>query len=57
MLTLPAAAAAAAISWWLTRLFGGGPTGPLVLFAMLVLALLALFARRMRGQLVPLAQS
>jgi PiT family inorganic phosphate transporter len=57
MLTLPAAAAAAAISWWLTRLFGGGPTGPLVLFVMLVLTLLVLFARRMRGQLVPLAQS
>jgi PiT family inorganic phosphate transporter len=57
MLTLPAAAAAAAGSWGLTRVVGGGSTGPLVLFAVGVLALVATFARRLRAQPVPLAQS
>jgi inorganic phosphate transporter, PiT family len=57
MLTLPAAAAAAAGAYGLTRLLGGGMTGALVLFAAGVLALLLILGRRMRPQPVPLAQS
>jgi inorganic phosphate transporter, PiT family len=57
MLTLPAAAAAAACAWGLTRLLGGGLTGSLVLFVVGLLALLVMFGRRMRPQPVPVAQS
>jgi PiT family inorganic phosphate transporter len=57
MLTLPAAAAAAAGSWGLTRVLGGSTTGPLVLFAVGVVVLVAAFARRLRAHPVPLAQA
>src|SRR5437763_4811112 len=57
MLTLPAAAAAAAAAWLLTRALGGGLTGPLLLFALGVLALLLMFGRRLRAGPVPVAQS
>jgi inorganic phosphate transporter, PiT family len=57
MLTLPAAAVVSAAAWLLTRALGGGVGGPLVLFALGVLGLVAIVARRMRAQPVPLAQS
>ena len=57
MLTLPAAAAAAAAAWGLTHVLGGGMTGSLVLFAAGLVALLVVFGRRMRPQPVPVAQS
>jgi PiT family inorganic phosphate transporter len=57
MLTLPAAAAAAAGAYGLTRVLGGGMTGALVLFAAGLLALLLIFGRRMRPHPMPLAQS
>jgi PiT family inorganic phosphate transporter len=57
MLTLPAAAAASAGAFGLTRALGGGMTGALVLFAAGVLALLLIFGRRMRPQPLPVAQS
>jgi PiT family inorganic phosphate transporter len=57
MLTLPAAAAAAAGAFGLTRALGGGMTGALVLFAAGVLALLLIFGRRMRPEPLPVAQS
>ncbi|MGN6868415.1 MAG: inorganic phosphate transporter [Solirubrobacteraceae bacterium] len=57
MLTLPAAAAASAGAYGLTRLLGGGMTGSLVLFVIGLLALLLIFGRRMRPQPVPVAQS
>jgi inorganic phosphate transporter, PiT family len=57
MLTLPAAAVAAAGAYGLTRVLGGGMTGALVLFAAGVLALLLILGRRMRPQPVPLTQS
>jgi PiT family inorganic phosphate transporter len=56
MLTLPAAAAAAAGAFGLTRVLGGGITGPLALFAVAVLGLLAVFGRRMLTPPVPVAQ-
>jgi PiT family inorganic phosphate transporter len=57
MLTLPAAAAAAAGAFGLTRAFGGGMTGSFVLFVVGLIALLLIFGRRMRPQPVPVAQS
>jgi PiT family inorganic phosphate transporter len=57
MLTLPAAAAAAAGAYGLTRLLGGGMTGSLVLFVVGLLAVLLILSRRMRPQPVPVAQS
>ncbi|HSC03869.1 MAG TPA: inorganic phosphate transporter [Solirubrobacteraceae bacterium] len=57
MLTLPAAAAAAAGAYGLTRLLGGGMTGSLVLFVVGLLAVLLMLGRRMRPQPVPVAQS
>jgi PiT family inorganic phosphate transporter len=57
MLTLPCAAAAAAIVWLLTRAFGGGSVGPLVVFVLALLALLMVFGRRVRNFLVPVAQT
>jgi inorganic phosphate transporter, PiT family len=57
MLTLPAAAGAAAASWVLARALGGGLTGPLVLLAAGGIGLLALFVRRARAHPVPAAQS
>ncbi len=57
MLTLPAAAAAAAGAWGLTRVLGGGMAGSLVLFVLGALALALVLARRLRGQPVAVAQS
>jgi PiT family inorganic phosphate transporter len=57
MLTLPAAAAAAAGAYGLTRVLGGGQAGSLVLFAVAVLGLLVLLGRRMFAQPVPMAQA
>jgi inorganic phosphate transporter, PiT family len=57
MLTLPAAAVASAGAYGLTRVLGGGLTGALVLFALAVLGVLALFGRRILGQPVPVAQT
>ena len=57
MLTLPAAAAAAAGAWGLTRVLGGGLTGPLVLFAVGALFVLTAVARRARGEQMVMAQS
>jgi PiT family inorganic phosphate transporter len=57
MLTLPAAAGAAAAAFGLTRALGGGVTGPLVLFAAGVLGLLLVFGRRTRLQTYPVTQS
>jgi PiT family inorganic phosphate transporter len=45
MLTLPCAAAVAALIWALTRVFGGGSVGALVVFALAVLSVAALAAR------------
>jgi PiT family inorganic phosphate transporter len=56
-LTLPAAGIAAAAAWGLTRLLGGGLTGPLILFAAGVLLLLTAIAYRVRNQPVPVPQS
>jgi PiT family inorganic phosphate transporter len=58
MLTLPAAAGAAAGAYGLTRLLGGGMTGSLVLFVVGLLVLLVIFGRRLlRAQPVPVAQA
>ncbi len=58
MLTLPAAAGAAAGAYGLTRLLGGGMTGSLVLFVVGLIALLLIFGRRLlRPQPVPVTQS
>ncbi len=56
MLTLPAAAIAAAAAWALTRALGGGLTGPLVLFGIGMLGLVAIFARRLLAQPVAVTQ-
>jgi len=56
IMTLPCAAAAAALVWGLTRIIGGGSVGPIVVFALAVVALLALFGGRLRNLLVPIAQ-
>ena len=57
ILTLPAAAVASAAAYALTWALGGGLTGPLVLFVLGVLGLVAIFGRRVRAQPVPVAQS
>jgi PiT family inorganic phosphate transporter len=58
MLTLPAAAGAAAAAYGLTRLMGGGMTGSLVLFVVGLLVLVLIFGRRLlRAQPVPVAQA
>jgi inorganic phosphate transporter, PiT family len=54
ILTLPAAAAVGAGSYGLTRIFGTGALGPVIVFVCAVMLGLALFARRIRrGQPVP----
>jgi len=54
ILTLPAAAAIGAFSYGLTRIFGTGALGPVVVFLMAAMLGMALFARRLRhGQPVP----
>jgi PiT family inorganic phosphate transporter len=57
MLTLPAAAVAAAGAWELTQLLGGGMAGSLVLFVVGLVGLLTLaLARWMRAQPFPVTQ-
>jgi PiT family inorganic phosphate transporter len=48
VLTLPAAGALAAVVYGVTRLFGSGAVGPIVVTAVLLAALVAVFARRAR---------
>jgi PiT family inorganic phosphate transporter len=57
VLTLPCAAAVAAASYALTRGLGGGSTGPLLMFGAAVIALTVGIVLRIRGRLVPVAQS
>jgi PiT family inorganic phosphate transporter len=47
VLTLPAAAVVGAVTYGVTRLFGDGATGPVVVSLALVLALLVAFSRRL----------
>ena len=49
ILTLPAAAIGGAAVYGITRLFGTGATGPVVVSAAILLATVALFTRRARG--------
>ena len=49
ILTLPAAAAVGALTYGITRIFGTGSTGPLVVAIALVLALLWVFAQRFKA--------
>jgi inorganic phosphate transporter, PiT family len=46
VLTLPCSAAVGALTYGITRIFGTGATGPVVVFVALVLLLMYLFARR-----------
>jgi inorganic phosphate transporter, PiT family len=48
VLTLPAAALFGAATYEVSRLFGNGAAGPLVISVVLILALIALFARRVQ---------
>jgi PiT family inorganic phosphate transporter len=48
VLTLPMAALIGAAVWEVTRIFGTGAAGPVVVSALLLLALLTLFARRIQ---------
>jgi PiT family inorganic phosphate transporter len=57
MLTLPAAAAAAALTWTLTEALGGGLAGTLVLFLAAILTVLLALGLRLRSQLMPAAGS
>jgi inorganic phosphate transporter, PiT family len=49
VLTLPASAAVGALTYGVTRLFGTGPAGPVVVTAALLLALIWALARRVAG--------
>ncbi len=57
ILTLPAAAAVGALTFGITRIFGTGSTGPLVVAVALVLALLWVFAQRFKDQSVAGAEA
>jgi inorganic phosphate transporter, PiT family len=48
ILTLPAAGLVGAIVYGVSNLFGSGATGPVVIAVMLLLALVAVFARRVQ---------
>src|SRR3954454_14601601 len=48
VLTLPCSAAVGALTYGVVRMFGNGSVGPVVVIVLLVAALLALFARRLR---------
>src|SRR4051812_17778201 len=48
VLTLPMAAAGGAVVYWITRIFGTGAVGPVVVSALLLLGLLAIFVRRVQ---------
>jgi PiT family inorganic phosphate transporter len=49
ILTLPAAAAVGALTYGVTRIFGTGSTGPVVVSSVLLLALVFAFVRRLGG--------
>jgi len=49
ILTLPAAAAGGALVYGVTRIFGTGATGPVVVTVLILLASVVLFTRRARG--------
>jgi inorganic phosphate transporter, PiT family len=53
VLTLPASAGMAAIVYGVTRLFGSGALGPIVVAAALLVAGIALFARRAQPRVAP----
>jgi len=48
VLTLPASAAIGAIVWGITRIFGTGALGPVLISGGLLIAVLAIFARRLQ---------
>jgi PiT family inorganic phosphate transporter len=48
ILTLPMAAAGGALVWLFTRIFGTGALGPVIVSALMLAAVLWLFARRVR---------
>jgi PiT family inorganic phosphate transporter len=48
VLTLPAAALGGAAIWGVARIFGTGATGPVIVSVLLLLAVLAVFARRIQ---------
>ena len=50
VLTLPCSAAVGALTYGVVRIFGNGSAGPVVVVVAIVLALLALFARRSSGE-------
>jgi PiT family inorganic phosphate transporter len=50
LLTLPAAAAIGALAYGLTRIFGTGAVGPVVITVLGVAMIAAVFARRSRQQ-------
>ena len=52
-LTLPASAAIGGFTWGVTRLFGTGALGPVLVSGGLLIAILALFVRRVQQQATP----
>jgi hypothetical protein len=48
VLTLPAAAVLAALTYGISRIFGTGAAGPVVITVILLIALAAVFARRIQ---------
>jgi inorganic phosphate transporter, PiT family len=48
ILTLPASAAIGAMTYGVTRIFGTGALGPIVVSAALIVTIVAVFARRLR---------
>jgi inorganic phosphate transporter, PiT family len=58
ILTLPAAAGSGALTYGVTRIFGTGATGPLIVSAALLAVVAAVFARRLRhGSPITAAES
>jgi PiT family inorganic phosphate transporter len=53
ILTLPCSAAVGALTYGVVRIFGTGSAGPVVVVIVLLLGLLAFFARRLSGGAVP----
>jgi PiT family inorganic phosphate transporter len=53
ILTLPCSAAVGALTYGVVRIFGSGSVGPVVVVAVLLVALLAFFARRVVSGPVP----
>jgi PiT family inorganic phosphate transporter len=48
ILTLPCSAAVGALTYGVVRIFGNGSVGPVVVVVLAILALLVVFARRLR---------